>query len=130
MKNFDTQYNERWFSPIDRTLRRELKSKFRPKNIGLIPLSYKELIDLRIKYKNGYFNFWYPKDQSYKFICKNICSLDYCPSNYNGIISLIFLKNQTRPITNLARAAERFGKGEEIEEFKPIRCFRNKTSRT
>ena len=35
------------------------------------------------------------------------------------IISLIFLKNQTRPITNLARAAERFGKGEEIEEYKP-----------
>ena len=35
------------------------------------------------------------------------------------IISLIFLKNQTRPITNLARAAEKFGKGEEVEEFKP-----------
>ena len=35
------------------------------------------------------------------------------------IISLIFLKNQTRPITNLARAAERFGKGEDIEEFRP-----------
>jgi two-component system osmolarity sensor histidine kinase EnvZ len=35
------------------------------------------------------------------------------------IISLIFLKNQTRPITNLARAAEKFGKGEEIDEFKP-----------
>jgi len=34
-------------------------------------------------------------------------------------ISLIFLKNQTRPITNLAKAAEKFGKGEEIEEFKP-----------
>ena len=35
------------------------------------------------------------------------------------LISLIFLKNQTRPITNLARAAEKFGKGEETEEFKP-----------
>ena len=35
------------------------------------------------------------------------------------LISLIFLKNQTRPITKLARVAERFGKGEEIEEFKP-----------
>ena len=34
-------------------------------------------------------------------------------------ISLIFLKNQTRPITNLAKAAERFGRGEKIEEFKP-----------
>ena len=35
------------------------------------------------------------------------------------IISLIFLKNQPRPITALAKAAEKFGKGEEIEEFKP-----------
>jgi two-component system osmolarity sensor histidine kinase EnvZ len=34
-------------------------------------------------------------------------------------ISLIFLKNQTRPITNLAKVAEKFGKGEQIEEFKP-----------
>ena len=34
-------------------------------------------------------------------------------------ISLIFLKNQTRPITNLARVAEKFGKGEEIGEYKP-----------
>jgi two-component system osmolarity sensor histidine kinase EnvZ len=32
---------------------------------------------------------------------------------------MIFLKNQTRPISNLARVAEKFGKGEEIEEFKP-----------
>ena len=35
------------------------------------------------------------------------------------MISLIFLKNQTRPITNLARAAEKFGKGEKLEEFRP-----------
>jgi two-component system osmolarity sensor histidine kinase EnvZ len=35
------------------------------------------------------------------------------------IISLIFLKNQTRPITALAKAAEKFGKGEEVDEFKP-----------
>ena len=35
------------------------------------------------------------------------------------IISLIFLKNQTKPITNLAKAAEKFGRGETIEEFKP-----------
>ena len=41
------------------------------------------------------------------------------PAMIMVLISLIFLKNQTRPITNLARAAEKFGKGEEIEEFKP-----------
>ena len=27
-KKFDNKYNERWFSPIDRTLRRELKTRF------------------------------------------------------------------------------------------------------
>ena len=32
---------------------------------------------------------------------------------------MIFLKNQTRPITKLAQASERFGRGEDIEEFRP-----------
>ena len=32
---------------------------------------------------------------------------------------MVFLKNQTRPIVNLARAAEKFGKGEFIKEFRP-----------
>ena len=34
-------------------------------------------------------------------------------------IAIIFLKNQTRPIINLARASEKFGRGEDIEEFRP-----------
>jgi two-component system osmolarity sensor histidine kinase EnvZ len=32
---------------------------------------------------------------------------------------MIFLKNQTRPIINLARAAEKFGRGENIDEYRP-----------
>jgi two-component system osmolarity sensor histidine kinase EnvZ len=34
-------------------------------------------------------------------------------------IAIIFLKNQTRPITKLAEASEKFGRGEDIEEFRP-----------
>jgi len=34
-------------------------------------------------------------------------------------IAIIFLKNQTRPIIKLAEASERFGRGEEIKEFRP-----------
>ena len=60
---FDTQYNERWFSPIDRTLRRELKSKFNPGEYWFDTTSYKELIDLRIKYGEGYFKFLVSKDR-------------------------------------------------------------------
>ena len=35
------------------------------------------------------------------------------------LIAIIFLKNQTRPIINLANAAEKFGKGESTKGFAP-----------
>ena len=116
---FQTQYSERWFSPIDRTLRRELKSKFSPGEYWFNTTNYKELIDLRIKYKNGYFKFLVPKDRVTSTSARIFALWITVPAIIMVIISLIFLKNQTRPITNLARAAERFGKGEEIDEFKP-----------
>ena len=47
------------------------------------------------------------------------CFVLFYNNNYIHCIHGIFLKNQTRPITNLARAAEKFGRGEEIEEYKP-----------
>ncbi len=110
---------ERWFSPIDRTLRRELKSKFGLGNYWFDTTSYKELIDLRIKYKDGFFKFLVPKDRLTSSSARIFALWITVPAFIMVIISLIFLKNQTRPIINLARAAERFGKGEEIDEFKP-----------
>ena len=55
-EQFNFEYDERWFSPIDRTLRRELKSKFGTKSFWFNSTSYKELIDIRIKYQLGYFS--------------------------------------------------------------------------
>jgi len=116
---FVYEYDERWFSPIDRTLRRELKSKFGPKKFWFSTTSYKELIDLRVKYQSGYFKFLIPKDRVTSSSARIFALWITVPAIIMIFISLIFLKNQTRPITNLARAAEKFGKGEEIEEFKP-----------
>ena len=118
-KKFQNEYNERWFSPIDRTLRRELKSKFNSEKYWFDSTSYKELIDLRIQYQDGYFKFLVPKDRVTSSSARIFALWITVPAFIMVIISLIFLKNQTRPITNLARAAERFGKGEEIQEFKP-----------
>ena len=101
---------ERWFSPIDRTLRRELKSKFGLNEYWFDTRSYKELIDLRIKYEEGYFKFLVPKDRVASSSARIFALWITVPAIIMVIISLIFLKNQTRPITNLARAAERFGK--------------------
>ena len=118
-QTFDYQYNERWFSPIDRTLRRELKSNFNLGEFWFDTTNYKELIDIRIKYEDGYFKFLVPRDRVTSSSARIFALWITVPAIIMIIISLIFLKNQTRPITNLARAAERFGKGEKIEEFKP-----------
>ena len=115
---FDYSYNERWFSPIDRTLRRELKSRF-GSGFWFDTSNYKELIDLRIKYQSGYFRFLFPRDRITSSSARIFGLWITVPAIIMVIISLIFLKNQTRPITALAKAAEKFGKGEEIDEFKP-----------
>ena len=118
-EKFDYIYDERWFSPLDRTLRRELKSRFANEQYWFNTTSYKELIDLRIKYQNGYFKFLISRDRLTSSSARIFGLWITVPALIMVIISLIFLKNQTRPITALAKAAERFGKGEEIEEFKP-----------
>jgi|TARA_Y200000002_G_scaffold382237_1_gene398641 two-component system osmolarity sensor histidine kinase EnvZ len=118
-KNFDYSFDERWFSPIDRTLRRELKSKFGSRNFWFDTTSYKELIDLRIKHQFGFFKFLVPKDRVTSSSARIFALWITVPALIMVFISLIFLKNQTRPISNLARVAEKFGKGEDIEEYKP-----------
>ena len=118
-ENFIFSFNERWFSPIDRTLRREMKSRFGTNEFWFNTTNYQELVDLRIKYQNGYFKFLVPKDRLSSSSARIFGLWITVPALIMIIISLIFLKNQTRPITALAKAAERFGRGEEIEEFKP-----------
>ena len=118
-KEFNYRYDERWFSPLDRTLRRELKSRFGLEKFWFNTINYKELVDLRIKYQDGYFKFLIPRDRLTSSSARIFGLWITVPAFIMVIISLIFLKNQTRPITALAKAAEKFGKGEEIEEFKP-----------
>jgi len=109
--------NERWFSPIDRTLRRELKSKFN--NYWFDTLSYKEMIIVKINYQNGILQFSFPKNRVTNTSARIFALWITLPAFLLIIISLIFLKNQTRPLTNLAKASAKFGRGEEVDEFKP-----------
>ena len=108
---------ERWFSPMDRTLRRELKSK--SLNYWFDTISYKDLIDLKIKYSNGYFQFYIHKERVTSSSARMFALWITLPAFLLIAISLIFLKNQTRPITNLAKASAKFGRGEEVDEFRP-----------
>ena len=108
---------ERWFSPIDRTLRRELKSKMLV--YWFDTTSYKNQIDLKIKYLDGYFQFYIPKERVTSTSARMFALWITFPAFLLITIAIIFLKNQTRPIINLANASARFGRGEDVEEFRP-----------
>ena len=110
---------ERWFSPIDRTLRRELKSNIGAGNYWFDSTSYKELIHINIKQNDGYFEFFIPKDRVTSASARMFALWITLPALLMIAIAIVFLKNQTRPIVNLAKAAERFGRGENIDEFRP-----------
>jgi two-component system, OmpR family, osmolarity sensor histidine kinase EnvZ len=115
---FPTTIPERWYSPVDRSLRRELKSVF-GSDYWFDTSSYLELVELRIKYKDGFLQIFFPKDKISPSSARIFALWITLPGLLLISIAIIFLKNQTRPIVNLARVAEKFGKGEFVKEFRP-----------
>jgi len=116
---FKSEILERWYSPIDRTLRRELKSHFGNDNYWFSSTDYKDLVHINIKHNVGYFKFLISKDRISSNSARLFALWITFPALLLISIAIIFLKNQTRPISNLAKAAAKFGRGENVDEFRP-----------
>ncbi len=129
-KNFDFVINsveeplpeeafERRFSPMDRSLRRELKSTFGNDNYWFSTVNYLDIVEIRIRSGNKNLQFFFPKERIATSSVRLFVLWITLPSIILILVAILFLKNQTRPITNLAKAAQRFGKGDYINEFRP-----------
>ena len=110
---------ERKFSPMDRSLRRELKSTYGNNNYWFNTINYLDIVEVKIRSGNQVIQFFFPKEKLTTSSVRLFILWITLPSIILIIIAIIFLKNQTRPIVNLARAAEKFGKGDYINEFRP-----------
>ena len=129
-KNFDFVINikknedlpktksDRRFSPMDRSLRREMKPVF-GNDYWFDTVTYIDLVDLRIRSDNNIIQIFFSKDKIAPSSVRIFVLWLTLPSLILIFIALIFLKNQTRPIVNLSKAAKRFGKGESIENLRP-----------
>ena len=129
-KNFDFVINiktdeklpetrsDRRFSPMDRSLRREMKSVFQ-NNYWFDTVTYIDLVDLRIKTNNEIIQIFFPKAKIAPSSVRVFVLWLIVPSLLLILIAIIFLKNQTRPLVKLSKAAERFGKGELVEDLRP-----------
>jgi two-component system, OmpR family, osmolarity sensor histidine kinase EnvZ len=115
---FPSISGERKFSPMDRSLRRELKSAFGNNNYWFNTSKFKNAVEIRIKSNNEVIEFLVPKQMVSASSVRLFVLWTTLPSILLIVIALIFLKNQTKPLVKLAKAAERFGKGDYVNDFR------------
>ena len=110
---------ERRFSPMDRSLRRELKSTFGNNNYSFNTSKFKKAVEIKIKSEGEVLEFLVPKEMVSTSSVRLFVLWTTLPSIVLIVVALIFLKNQTRPLVKLAKAAEKFGKGDYVNDFRP-----------
>ena len=118
--SFPLNSGERKFSPMDRSLRRELKSSFGNNNYWFNTSKFKDAVEIKIKLENNeVIEFLVPKEMISPSSVRLFVLWTTLPSIVLVLIALVFLKNQTKPLVRLAKAAERFGKGDYVNDFRP-----------
>jgi two-component system, OmpR family, osmolarity sensor histidine kinase EnvZ len=117
-ETFPKNSGERKFSPMDRSLRRELKSVFGTSNFWFNTSKFKNAVEIKIRSGNDVIEFLVPKEMVSASSVRLFILWTTLPSLVLIIIALIFLKNQTKPLVKLAKAAERFGKGDYVNNFR------------
>ena len=91
-KNFDFVINsieepipeevfERRFSPMDRSLRRELKSTFGNNNYWFNTVNYLDIVEVRIRSGNKNLQFFFSKRKSRNIFRKTFCFMDHIAFN-------------------------------------------------
>ena len=115
---FPEYSNERKFSPMDRSLRRELKSAFGNNKYWFNTSKFKNAVEIKIKLEKEVIEFLIPKEMISPSSVRLFVLWTTLPSIVLILIALIFLKNQTRPLVKLAKAAEKFGKGDYVNDFR------------
>jgi len=117
--NFPIISGEKKYRPMDRSLRRELKSAFGNNNYWFNTSKFKNAVVIKIKSGNEIIEFLIPKEMVAASSVRLFVLWTTLPSILLIIIAVIFLKNQTKPLVRLAKAAERFGKGDYVNDFRP-----------
>ena len=117
-ETFPENTGERRFSPMDRSLRRELKSIFGNNNYWFNTYKFKNAVEIKIRSGDDVIEFLVPKEMVSASSVRLFVLWTTLPSIVLIIIALIFLKNQTKPLVKLAKAAERFGKGDYVNNFR------------
>ena len=107
-----------FFDLIDRNLSEQISSRIK-KPFWIDTVGRSRYVEIRIQLKDKVLRILARRSQTYASNSHIFIVWMVSTSLVLLIISIVFLRNQIRPIEKLAGAAESFGKGRPIENFRP-----------
>ncbi|PCJ90305.1 MAG: two-component sensor histidine kinase [Hyphomicrobiales bacterium] len=107
-----------FFTLLDRTLAREIRDIVR-KPFWIDTVGNTNLIEVRILADDAVLRYFTKRSQAYASNSHIFLVWMVGTSLVLMLISILFLRNQIRPIKRLAEAAQRFGRGQSIENLPP-----------
>ena len=116
--NINEKSNYSRFAFYDRLLNEEFQKNLNHK-FWFNTKVHKDYVKILVEFNNQIVELIVPKSRIRNTSGRIFLLWILVPAFLLIIISLLFLRNQIRPITNLASAAEKFGKGQYVAETKP-----------
>ncbi len=107
-----------FFDIVDRYLSQQIAARI-GKPFWIDTVGRSSFVEIRIKLPDNVLRVIARRSQAYASNSHFFIVWMVSTSLILVVIALLFLRNQTRPVERLATAAENFGKGRPIEDFRP-----------
>lgn len=107
-----------FFSALDRRLRRALGNRV-DEQVWFDTTRYPNYIDIRVQVDTGVLRFITARERVFAPTGLGFVFWLFLATVLLTLVSVLFIRNQARPIARLAAAADAFGKGQDISGYKP-----------
>ena len=107
-----------FFRVLDRTLRRALSARL-DRSFWFDTTRYPEYVDIRVAVDGGVLRFIAARERVFATTGHIFVIWLFGASALLTMVAIVFIRNQVKPIRQLAEAAEAFGRGQDVERFKP-----------
>ena len=113
-----TSNRSAFFRALDRTLRRALGAEL-DQPFWFDTTRYTSYVDIRVEVEGGVLRFIAVRDRVFATTGHIFLIWLFVATALLLTVAVIFIRNQVKPIRQLAEAAEAFGRGQDVERFKP-----------
>ncbi|MCP2669986.1 ATP-binding protein [Maricaulaceae bacterium EIL42A08] len=113
-----TSRRSAFFRVLDRTLRRSLIARL-DQDFWFDTTRYPEYVDIRVEVDGGVLRFIAVRDRVFATTGHIFVLWLFGATALLSAVAVIFIRNQVKPIRQLAEAADAFGRGQDADRFKP-----------